>query len=371
MKAVICELAIGLLLTGCAARTPPEPVFVGQLLPRSGPDKEIGLQAQQAVALAVEELKQKEETIAGRPLAVLYPDTRGNDEALRAEAVRLLTVNKVAALLGGGNMAEAERLGRIAQQYNVPLVTPSELPTAALSPYVFSVGLAPAEQGKALARFASQDLKAVRVGLLCDNQPLSAAVAQGFIKEFRKGEATVDEWTYQKEDDLPGLASKALGANPGAVLLAGRPSALLKLRSELRGSKSALLFGGEDGALSALRAESDKEGPLYLATAFVIDDSLPRVKEFVKTYQDKYGQTPDLYAALAHDGFRVLVEGMRRAQSYTGAKVRDELAKLENFDSLTGPLSYAADQSVRRTVFVVRLEKGQVKLVQPYEPDGK
>jgi len=50
--------------------------------------------------------------------------------------------------------------------------------------------------------------------------------------------------------------------------------------------------------------------------------------------------------------------------------VRDELLKLKNFDSLTGPLSFDKDHHTRRPVFIVhRDEKGQQVLARRYDPE--
>ena len=58
---------------------------------------------------------------------------------------------------------------------------------------------------------------------------------------------------------------------------------------------------------------------------------------------------------------------MREAQdNLTGARLRDELAKLKDFPGLTGPLTFGEDRQLRRPAFVVRVENGQVKTEKRY-----
>src|SRR5437867_3968583 len=103
MKSMIGWCAFALLLAGCASRVPPEPIYIGHLAPRSGADKEVGKQAEQGIVLAIEEARDNDDLIAGRPVAVVHADSRGDGKVLEREAVRLATVNKVAALLGGAD----------------------------------------------------------------------------------------------------------------------------------------------------------------------------------------------------------------------------------------------------------------------------
>lgn len=374
-ESILPSLILCLSLAGCGSRTPSDPILIGHLAPESGPAKEIGTHETEGLILAVEQANQQEEKVAGRGVAVLHADTRGNPDLVQPTAVRLIAVNRVAALLGGGDAAEAERLSRVAQQYSLPLLTTSGLPAPALGAFVFPVGVAPEEQGRALARFATQELKADRVAVLTDlRRADSVALAETFAKEFRKivGSPAV-EFTFQKEDEFPGLARQVVAAQPRAVLVAGSADALPRLRAELHSAKLAaqvpLVFGGEEVSDKALTADGDPDRPVYRATAYPAGDAVPTAREFGKTYQERFGRAPDVHAVLAYDSARLLFEALRQAKSANGTKVRDELAKLSNFESLTGPFSFQPDHSPRRAVFVVHLEKGPAKLVKRYEPE--
>src|SRR5262249_51762187 len=96
-----------------------------------------------------------------------------------------------------------------------------------------------------------------------------------------------------------------------------------------------------------------------------------RVPEFVKSFEERFGKPPGVHAALAYDGARLLFDALRRAQTWNGARLRDELAKTDNFESLTGPLSFASNQIVRRTVLLVRLNGTAIVVEKRYEPEEK
>src|SRR5260370_37855702 len=88
-----------LALSGCKPRAETEPILIGHVAPFTGPHRLIGEQAKQAILLAVEEANQEENRGAERRVAVLHVNSHGDLDALQPEAVRLITVNRVAALL--------------------------------------------------------------------------------------------------------------------------------------------------------------------------------------------------------------------------------------------------------------------------------
>src|SRR5262249_46941019 len=159
-----------LLLAGCLQKSPPEPIGVGHVAPLSGPARAGGEHARQAILLAVEEANRDEQHVHGRRVVVVHADDRDAPEEAQAEAVRLITVNKVAALLGGIDPAETERLVRTAQSYGLPVVALSELPTLASGEGFVSLAVAPASRGRALGRFTAQELKPSRVAVVGDGR---------------------------------------------------------------------------------------------------------------------------------------------------------------------------------------------------------
>src|SRR5712692_10186987 len=108
-------LVLGAVM-GCHRGPDPTPVLIGHLAPFSGPDKRIGEHAKQAILLAVEETNKEENRIAGRRVAVLHPDYPPDEpDKLQPLAVRLVTVNKAVALLGGLDANQARTLGKAVQ----------------------------------------------------------------------------------------------------------------------------------------------------------------------------------------------------------------------------------------------------------------
>jgi branched-chain amino acid transport system substrate-binding protein len=368
--------ATGLLafVAGCGRPSAPEPVWIGQVAPLSGPERTAGEHGRQGVQLAVAEAKAEGKTVAGRPLAVVHADSRGDPDVVGAETVRLLTVNRVVALLAGPGTGVAGRLLRADESYGVPVVVSGEVSDPSAWPTALSLGAGPEERGRALARYGARDLKAARAVVLTEAaNPVAAALATAFVREWPHGSAAaVEEWTVGAAADLPGLASRAAKAQPDLVVFAGAPAAFRAFRGEMAsaGLRSPLVYGGEDAELAALSGGLEAGPDLYLATVWAKEKLTARGQEFARRYEAEFHEAPDLYAAQAYDGACLLLGVVQRARTTAAGPLRDELARTESFETVTGPMSWK-DRRPRRTFFLVAVKGGKARVVQTVEPAGE
>jgi branched-chain amino acid transport system substrate-binding protein len=367
----LCFLIV--VLAGCGDRSQPAGLMVGHVVSKSGLDKEAGEAAERGIRLAVEDANKD---TAAKPIKVIHTETLGKLEAFESQAVRLVTVNRVAALLGGTTAEEAERLDRA----RVPVVTLAGMGTPATSDAVFFTGLSPALQGKTLARFALNDLKATRVLLLPDERREdSLNAAEAFEREFISAAGKDDKSKAQppvplrfgKEIKLTDLAWQIRAQDkPSAILFAGGASDLRDLRTELADEVTPILFAGDLNNRRALQAHAGTRGRVYMLLPFVAGAEPARAKEFAKRYKDAYGDEAGIHAAVAYDASRLLFDGLRRGQEHaSGNRLRDDLAGLKDFPGLTGPLSFGEDRRLRRAAFIVHVEEGKSKTVKRVGPE--
>ena len=383
-------LAVAVLQAGCGGKAEAPPIRIGHLSPRSGPDKAVGQSARRGILLAVEEAnKAPEDRGAGRPVMVWHTDTHGDPQAFGAEATRLVSVNRVAALIGGRDADEIKEFKRL-DRAGVLLISPAGLVNQSLAgSAVFFTGLSPAQQGQALARFAAQkgfghvlilasdQDQGERCRVLAD--AFKDSFPQAWAKDHPKEKpAVTGPWHYGKDPTIQDRAEalrKELaraegkkGAKPDAVLVAGKPADVKKLRQELGPVKLPVLFGGHEGSLKDLLEEADTRSGVWLATAFAPDAGTDRVKEFIQRFKDRFGEEPDVHAALAYDSARLLFRAMRQAKASSGEPVHKELDGLKDYASLTGPLCFDKNQQAQRAVFIMQLEGGKATTAKRYPP---
>jgi branched-chain amino acid transport system substrate-binding protein len=348
-----------------------EPLWIGHVAPLSGPEKAAGEHAQQGIRLAIVEVDAEPNLVLGRKVAVRHADTRGDGKDAEAEAVRLVSVNRVVALLGGTDAFQAEHLVRGAESAGVPVVVQAAFPADSLSENAYCCAPSLSQRGKVLARFVAKDgFKAENVALLVDERDrAAAAVADAFRSAVSKDRLA--RFGFQKPDEFAGLLTRAAKGKPKAVVFAGNVRDLPKLRSEQQRSSLdvPLVFAGEDGALPALLADRDLGEHVYAITSYLSSDPARSNAEFSSKYQAQFHEQPDVNAALAYDGARILFEALRSANSTNPATLRGALAGLQSFESVTGPLTFGDDHFARRPLFVVQIKQGQAHLSRRYGAD--
>src|SRR5688500_4223865 len=100
-----------LALTGCSQRGAQDPLWIGHVGPLSGPDRVYGERMKQGMEVALEEVNADAE----RKIAIVHADNRGKTERSESEAVRLVSLNRLLAMIGGRDSAEANKLAQALQ----------------------------------------------------------------------------------------------------------------------------------------------------------------------------------------------------------------------------------------------------------------
>jgi branched-chain amino acid transport system substrate-binding protein len=371
-------------LAGCTPPGPTESLLFGHVAPFSGPARAVGEHEKLAIDLATEDAR-KDPQRAFRDINVSHADCHSDkdsdDKTAAAEAVRLVSVNRVTALVDGTAPSQLEPVARALQPYSVPpysvpLLTPAPLAEAPFNDNVFSLTAAPAYKGQVLAQFVRDELKADAVAVVADDRdPASAAVAAAFSKEFRKGNeaAVIDVPSSHGKPDVSALAAHFKEKPPKAVVVALPLREVVKLRADLHAAagEAPLLYGVEEAGWDELGEAPATAGKLYLASVFAADGLTQPGQDFAKRFQEKAGSELDSRSALAYEAVRVLVTAAARARGSAGPLLRKELGGSEEFDGLTGKVGFTKEHAARRPVFVLHREGGKTTLDKKYDAEPR
>ncbi len=338
-----------LLACGCARDTAGQTIWVGHLAPLG----EVGgEQAVQAMQLALERWKEDGYSAGGKPVGVRHADAAKGQA--RAEATRLLTVNRVAALIVGPGVREVEEVLALARPREAPVVVLDEVADEALAGPAILLGPSPRERGRALAEYALGLDKRKRALIVTDAKDrVAAAVAAAFAEKWREGGGTVTEAEADK-----GAAS--------AVLLA-LPPEQAKAWVEKASLEVPILYGGPDGG----RPRATEKLALVEATAWTDLAQLPEDGQaWVKRYTERFRAPPGRAAMLAHDGIGLVLSGLRETEGAAGAKLTQQLASRKSFESVTGTVRWA-EGGPRRTLYLVREGGGKRELLKSTPADER
>ncbi len=362
-----CTLA-ALVLAGCSGRPAPQTVWIGHVAPLSGPARQMGLHARQGVQVAVTEVRS--EGLLEWPFAVVHADTRGEADLVQAETARLLSVNKVVALLAGPQAGEVQRIVRAAEPSGTGVVVPCELPEGVGGPGVLSLAAAPEDRGRALAQYAAGSLKARQATVFIDGRdPIAPAVAAAIVKEWRHDGRSVLERTYTSTAQRDELVARAEGTKADLIVLACPTGDFDWWRDRLAagGVHGPVIYAGPDVGATVTQPSGEGASEVYLATAFSNEKLTDAGQAFARRYETDFHEPPDLFAAAAYDGTRLFVELLRRAHSASAGSIRQEMERLERFDAVTGSIRWDKGRT-RRALFIVRIKGGTGRVVRTFEP---
>jgi branched-chain amino acid transport system substrate-binding protein len=336
--------------------------FYGAL---TGPQATFALSGKNGVTLAIEQIN-KAGGVLGRKIELLVEDDH-NEPAEAASAVsKLITRDHVVALIGENASSRSLAAAPIAQNYGVPMVSPSStnVEVTRKGDYVFRVCFIDPFQGKALAVFARRTLQAKTAALLVDaRSDYSVGLAEAFRKSFTElGGEIVAELKYAEGDsDFSAQLTALSTSRPEVMLIPGyyTDAGLIARQARSLGLQATLL--GADGWDSPKLIEIG--GPAiegaYLSNHYSVDDPSPAVRTLVTDYRRAYGADPDSIAALSYDAARLIADAIRRAGSTEGSRIRQALASTADFPGVTGRITMDAERNPVKPAVILKVEGGR------------
>ena len=400
-KLFFCVLVLFFLIASIINVAAVESVKIGVTNPLTGPIAIVGQHSMDAMRVAVDiingeypELKYGLAPTAGLPnlggakIELIVGNTQGKPEYGRSEAERLITINKVVALIGGYQSAVTKTASQIAERYKVPYVagvaSAPDLTERGFK-YFFRVSLNDNYYAEMYMNFL-EDLNKKKganiknLGIFYEDDIFGvnmyegvkeAANRHGFnlasVVKFPFGSAEMDsEVSILKRD------------NPDFVFIAAQISdTILYLQTAKKLNYNApgiAAFGGglsENDVVKAMGKDVDysfcrEMVPLDLA------DKLPLLKKINEMYKERAGVYIDGSNVRDFLGMIVLADAINRAGSTDKEAIRQALVETDIpaeqlFLSLWGVKFDEKGQNTEGTGIVRQRFNGELKTVWPFE----
>ncbi len=351
-----------------------EPIRIGEYASITGKEASLGQSSHNGTLMAIDDLNAAG-GVLGRPLLLITEDTQSKPGESATAAKKLISRDKVVALLGEVASSRSLEAAPVAQLAKVPMISPASTnpKVTETGNYIFRTCFIDPFQGPVMARFAQEKLRAKRVALMVSN---SSAYSIGLAKFFREaftanGGTIVLEQKYAEGDkDFKAQLTAIKSAGVDAVFNPGyyNEGALIVLQARDLGL-TLPIFGADSWEAEALIELGGKaiEGA-YLCSHYSPADPSPRVQNFVQAYKKRFGSTPDSNASLGYDSVLVLVDAIKRAGSTDRTKIRDALAATKNFAAVTGNITIDAQRNASKNAVIIQVRNGKFKFVQSMTP---
>ena len=216
---------------------------------------------------------------------------------------------------------------------------------------VFQMCFTDPNQGVASADYISQQKLGSKIAIIYNNSDAySTGIYQKFVAEAdKKGLSIVSTSTFT-DDSANDFSSqlneaKAAGADLLFLPIYYTPASLiLKQANDMQFDVKVFGVDGMDGILSIKNFDTSLAEDVMLLTPFTADATDEKTQNFVKKYKEKFGDTPNQFAADAYDCIYALYEACKAAGVTADMSAEDICTALTaqftasdfTFDGLTG-----------------------------------
>ncbi|WP_202318473.1 ABC transporter substrate-binding protein [Archaeoglobus neptunius] len=392
-SAAVIVLLVALLLAGCAQqavqqpseseKTPTtetkEPIKIGAAIPLTGPGSLTGLELQRGMKLAEKEINSAG-GVLGRPIKIIFEDTKTNPDAAKSAVKRLAEIENVDVLTG--IMSSSVFAGVIPDLKRYQKVT--LIVGAAYSPFeekfkdddwFFHVHPYDYHNVKFYAKFL-KDIGVKSIVLFYE----SGAFGTGSKKQI---EETFPDYGIQVLDsleftsgsgDFRSLITRAKQLNPDALLWVGYEVDALPIVLQCKELDfNPKIIAGSPPSWSKEFMQS-KESEYVIGISYW-NEYLPteESKKFVEKYKEEYGVAPlNYFAVIGYSTIMAVAKGIEKAGSVEKDKLIKGLEQVE-LNTPMGTLRFAPSKYIKHQGFTdgngVGFQWRESKQIPVYPPE--
>lgn len=349
------------------AKKSQEEIIIGGIFPLTGGSAYQGTSFKQAIDLAIEEINEQGGVNAAQ-LKVIFEDDKGDPAQGVNAAQKLITQDKVSAILGNFNSSVTLAVRSVTENEKVVQLTPGSTADSITEPghpYMFRNLMPNSFQGPEMAKYATNILGIKNVAILAENTDYGRSGAKAYQETAEANGATVLAVEYYNHGDKDFYAqlTKIEGLNPDGIFIAGlitEGAQILKQARDLDIQTQWLGLGGFTNDSFSELAEGAAEGMIHVSYfepgAY---ENFPESKEFVENYNAEYGQNPDMYAANGYEAAYILAEAIRIAGSGDREAIREAMTQIKDLPGVAGPTTFDENGQAAKGLLFVEIQDGK------------
>jgi branched-chain amino acid transport system substrate-binding protein len=372
-RLVIVTALMAATVLDASAQTP---VRIGASVSLTGAYAKPGVYGREGYALCQKHLNDRGGVLGRKVELVVYDDRSDPQTGVRLYE-KLITEDKVDAVMGPYSSAITEAVANVTEKYNKLMLAPRASTTS-----IWEKGrrnilmvVSPAEtylEG-VVELAARHGLKTIAL-INEDTLFPKASIAGAMDLARRRGLQVVFREAYPKgHTDFSAILTKVKAANPDVLAAATYFDDIVAITRQMKElDVNVKMFG------STVGGDLPEYYKLLGKTAeFVYGGSqwepalpYPGAREFVQSYEKEFGRAPSYHSASAYAGCMLFGDAANRVGSLTGEKLREHLLKLR---TTTAFGDYAIDErgfQIGHKMVTIQWQDGKQAVVWPDEVAG-
>jgi branched-chain amino acid transport system substrate-binding protein len=376
MKKLLSGFIIVSVLIFCSCnKGGSDKILIGEYGSLTGTEATFGISSSNGLKLAVDEIN-KTGGLLNKQIEIVTYDDQGKPSEAATVVQKLITKDRVNAIIGEVASSRSIAGAQICQQNNIPMVSPASTnpEVTRIGNNIFRVCFIDPFQATVLSKFAINTLKIKKVAILKDlKNAYSTGLADFFVKEFgTMGGEVIEVQSYQSGDkDFKAQLTAIKSKNPEAIFIPGYYTEVGLIAIQAREIGITIpLFGGdgwESEKLTEGKAKDALEG-CFFSTHVSAENPDPAIQNFIKKYKEKFNSMPDAMSFLAYDAGLILFDAIKRAGTTDAARIREELAKTKDFIGVTGKITINDERNAIKPAVILEIKGGQFKFKESVAP---
>ncbi|CAK8712068.1 MAG: amino acid/amide ABC transporter substrate-binding protein, HAAT family [Candidatus Electronema aureum] len=382
----LCALAFCFPLASC--RSDRKTVIkVGINAPITGDIPKVGEGTKYAAELWLEDINKAGGIEVGGvkyPVELVIEDSESKAESAVKASTKMITQDEVLVIIGPQASKEAIPAGSVANDKQTPMISPwsTNPDTTANRPYVFRACFLDPFQGPVLANFISDEFKFTKAAVLYD---VASDYPKGLAEFFKKaweekhgaGSVVAYESFTTKDTDFSSQLTKIIRSGAEVLFTPQyyNEVALIVQQAKALGWKSPVIGSDSWGSAETVQLCGEACYGQFFSTHYAAAGAQGATKAFIDRYKTKNGYVPDDVAALTWDALRLAQTAIESSGSLSGdikkdrTAVRDALAKVKDFDGITGKMTFSGTGDPTKCAVIVKIsEKGEYEFYKSVCP---
>ena len=337
-----------------AAASPSQPIKIGAIFSVTGPASFLGAPEARTAEMLVEQIN-AEGGVLGRRLQLVLKDSAGSPERTVSFARQLIEEDEVLAIIGPSTSGETMAIKALCEENETILVScaAAEVIVNPVARYVFKT---PQKDSQAITWIyrTMKDKGISRIAVLSSNDGFGVAGKRQLedLAKVEGMEILVNEVYDRSATDLMDILTKVRAASgvQAVVNWSIVPAQSIVAKNLRQIGLDVPLF--QSHGFANLRyveqAGAAAEGILFPAGHLLIVDDLPDdhpqkalLAQYKLEYETRFKEDVSAFGGYAHDALRIIVEGIRRANSTDPRRVRDAIENLQGFVGISGIFNFS------------------------------
>lgn len=371
--AIVLILLISMLVfVSCSqtTSTSQDVIKIGVNYELSGGVATYGQSSVEGIELAVEQINNAG-GINGKKIQLVKYDNKSEPSEATTLATRLMTQDKVVAVLGPATSGAFMATIPVANQNKVPVISGSAtadnvtVDDKGVKEYAFRICFTDSQQGSAAAKFALENLSAKKAVIIMDSSSdYAKGLAEAFTSTFKAGGGTVvaQEAYMAGDTDFNAVLTSIKGKDFDVIFIPGYYNEAGLIIKQARAQGIDVPIVGADGFDSPKLAElagAEALNNVYFTNHYSSVDPSPVVAEFVKTFKAKYNKEPDAFNALGYDLAKFVADALSRAEKIDGESLKKAIEATKDFEGVTGTMTVDENHNVVKDIIVIELKDGK------------